>query len=94
MSITIATLQQHIKDRRAVILDIKRIDIGRGFYIEAVNLDLFIGHVDGPDDRARCGRVDAMHDGSWLLDREWRVELLATFGTLPANMAIEGEEDE
>lgn len=89
----VETLKQHIKDRRAVCLEVKRVDLGRGFYVEAVNLDLYLCHDDTPGDRARCGRVDAMHDGRWILSREWRVELMATFGVLPANMAVEGEEE-
>jgi hypothetical protein len=87
----VATLKQHIKDRRTISLEVRRADLGRGFYIEAVNMELFIAHVDAPGDRAYCGRVDAMHDGGWILFREWRAELMATFGALPANCAVEGD---
>jgi hypothetical protein len=93
MGSPVATLLQHIHDRKAICLDIKKVDLGRGFYIEAVNMDLFLCHQDAPGDRARCGRVDAMHDGRWLLSREWQVELLATFGQLPENCAVEGDEE-
>jgi hypothetical protein len=88
----VATLLQHIHDRKAVCLDIKRVDLGRGFYIEAVNLELYLCHEDDPGEQAHCGRVDAMHDGRWILKREWQVELMDAFGALPENCAIEGDE--
>jgi len=88
----VGTLKQHISDRKALCLNVERVELGRGFYIEAVNMDLFLCHQDAPGDKARCGRVDAMHDGRWILNREWRVELMATFGQLPPNCAVEGDE--
>lgn len=91
MSITL--LKRHIRDRQALHLDIIKVELGRGFYIEAVNMDLFLAHEDEPGERARCGRVDAMHDGRWILTREWRIELTEMFGDLPTDIAIEGDEE-
>ena len=87
----IAAMKQHIHERRSLCLKVERVDMGRGFYIEAVNLDLFLGHEDDPVDRARCGRVDGMHDGRWILDRDWLVLFMDTFGQLPANCVVEGD---
>jgi hypothetical protein len=93
MDITIETLQQHIEDRRRSALHIERAELGNGFFIETEGAMLFLVHQDRPADRAICGYVDTWHDKRWCLRREWYIELLSTFGTLPANVAVEGDEE-
>lgn len=87
----IEVLQQHIEERRRAAAHIERAELGQGYFIEADGAKLFIVHQDRPADRAICGYVDKWNQ-RWCLLREWYTELLATFGTLPTNCAVEGDE--
>lgn len=89
----IAILQEHIEERRRAAQHIERAELGQGFFIEAQGTTLFIVHQDRPLDRALCGYVDTWNNKRWVLRREWHTELMATFGTLPANVAVEGDEE-
>ena len=91
MGITIADIKSHILARKQQVLQVGRIELGQGIYIEAENGALYI--CDSTD-RAKCGLVEETPIGDiWILYREWHTELTAEFGTLPAQLVIDGEEE-
>ncbi|MBN1310278.1 MAG: hypothetical protein JXB30_02585 [Anaerolineae bacterium] len=92
MGLTIATLQQNIKNRRAREAQINRLSLGQGFYIEAVKGMLLLSSEAEPGNNTICGFVETTHQGDhWTLYGEWYVELQATFGRLPVRMAVDEE---
>lgn len=93
MGITIATLQEHIKARSKKEVTPAHYPLGRGFYIAEENGVLFIISDAEPGERAVCGFVDYNLHNTWVIYREWAIELRATFGTLPSRFVIDGSLD-
>ena len=63
MDITLATLRQNIKNRRAREAQVDQLPLGQGFYIEAVKGMLLIANEAEPGSKAICGFVETTHQG-------------------------------
>lgn len=94
MGISIATLQQHIHERRERLAHIESMELGQGVSIVAERSLLFLRSIHEPTEQALCGFIEDTPRGPrWTLYREWQVELKNTFGELPANLVIEGDSE-
>lgn len=93
MGLSIATLQQKIHDRREQQFHIDKIELGQGFSIEAERGMLFLIHDIEPGEKAFCGLVEnTTMLPRWVLFRSWYRQLTDTFGELPANVIVDGDE--
>ena len=93
MGLSIATLQQKIHDRRVQAQLVRRVELGSGFNIEADRDVLYLTHDSEPDERAICGVLEnTISEPRFILYREWGQQLRETFGQLPANLVIDGDQ--